>query len=677
MDQDQFKSFIGAFLLCMAIMFGYQYFVGKKQAPQTQPQETVNQSQAPMTVAPPAPAENTMSVEPPQPQFSAKWSVLPVYPKPDAEPVVLGQLDPESGYKARIVIDPVSTGLKEVLLSEYKYKVNDDHTGYPLISQAKDEQMVVYSSLMLGMIHFSDQASPCSLSFNVWEPSEVEVDDAGRESVRFTATVVNAEQQPVLKIHKIYRYEANNYELSMDLEMENLSEQAVGIRSIDLYGPIGLVREDPRNDRRILTAAYHPEGNGGYEVSRTAITKIYDSKNPLKVITTETDNKPVEWFGVSNKFFGAVVRPVYDADGGVNFFQDNRVRSRILNHSDTLTPDNTILTQTNISDQRVIQPKGSSSYRLALYLGAVDTDIFDAKDSIYAQLGYDALMYRPSCAICTFNWLNLAVLQILKWIYAVVHNYGIAIIFLVLLVRFLLHPITKKSQVNMQKMSKLGPKMEEVKKKYANNPQELQRQTMALYKEQGWTPILGCLPMFLQMPIWIALYTAVDSNIAMRHKGLFPAGFFWLNDLSAPDRLIPFSLFGLNQPFDLFIIKGIDAFNILPILLCIAMFLQSKYSMQTQSKAMASTNPQMEQQQKMMLYMMPAMMLIFFYTAPSGLNLYIMASTFGGLIEQHYIRKHLKELEAAENEGKVTATAKLSSRLAPKQKKPKPPIKFT
>jgi len=267
----------------------------------------------------------------------------------------------------------------------------------------------------------------------------------------------------------------------------------------------------------------------------------------------------------------------------------------------------------------------------------------------------------------------------MKLTYIAVHNYGVAIIILVLLVRLILHPISKKSQVNMMKMQKFQPQMEELRKKYGDNKQEMSKRTMALYKDQGMASnfLLGCLPMFLQMPIWIALFTAVDGNVAIRHHGLFPASWHWLTDLAAPDRLIPFSWFGLTKPIEIpylsGLVGGIDAFNLLPILLTVAMYLQMKFSPQAQ---MTQANPQAAQQQKMMMYMMPVMMLLFFYSAPSGLNLYIMTSTFGGLIEQKYIRKHIKAIKDKEEEVKVTVTGKVSDKLGPRKRKAKPPKKY-
>jgi YidC/Oxa1 family membrane protein insertase len=309
-----------------------------------------------------------------------------------------------------------------------------------------------------------------------------------------------------------------------------------------------------------------------------------------------------------------------------------------------------------------------------LYLGPIDNHIFEQPQ--YANLHYDKLTPPAGCAWCTFDWLTIFIVKLLDWMYRGLRNYGVAIMILVLVVRIILHPITKKSQVSMMKMGKMAPKMEEIKKKYAGNPDEIKRRTMELQREMGLTPLLGCLPMALQMPIWAALYTAVNVNVAIRHQGLFPASWHWLTDLSAPDRLIPLTWFGLTEPIRIpwigSVIGDIDAINLLPILLTVAIYLQTKLTPQTAP----ATNPQVAQQQKMMLIMMPVMMLLFLFTAPSGLNLYIMASTFGGVIESYFIRKHIREHEAREAAGTVSVTSKIAARVGPKKPKPKLPRRY-
>jgi YidC/Oxa1 family membrane protein insertase len=249
-------------------------------------------------------------------------------------------------------------------------------------------------------------------------------------------------------------------------------------------------------------------------------------------------------------------------------------------------------------------------------------------------------------------------MALMKWMYSFVHNYGIVIIILVFLMRLAMHPVTKKSQVSMSKMSKLAPKVEQIRKKYANNKTEMNRQIMALYKEQGASPVMGMLPLMVQMPVWIALWSAVNASIELRGAAFLPV---WITDLSVPDALFRFSAVTLP------LLGKLDSFNLLPILMGVAFYLQQKLMPHQQA---ASTSPQMAQQQKMMMIMMPLMFPLLLYKAPSGVNLYIMASTFAGVIEQYFIRKHTREKKQDESKGLVSVTSKTGGKV--KKKKPKP-----
>jgi YidC/Oxa1 family membrane protein insertase len=159
------------------------------------------------------------------------------------------------------------------------------------------------------------------------------------------------------------------------------------------------------------------------------------------------------------------------------------------------------------------------------------------------------------------------------------------------------------------------------------------------------------------MPIWIALWSAVYTSIDLRGA---PFLSFWITDLSSPDALVRFSTITiplLDWKF--------DSLNLLPILMGIAFYLQQKLTPQQ-----AAANPQVAQQQKMMMIMMPLLFPLMLYKAPSGVNLYIMASTFAGVIEQYVIKKHVREREEAESQGLVPATSKTGGKV--KKKKPKP-----
>lgn len=209
----------------------------------------------------------------------------------------------------------------------------------------------------------------------------------------------------------------------------------------------------------------------------------------------------------------------------------------------------------------------------------------------------------------------------------------------------------------MNKMQKLAPLAEGIRKKYANDKTEQNKQMMALYKEHGASPVMGMLPMFVQMPIWIALWSAVYTSIDLRGAAFLP---FWITDLSSPDALVRFSM--VTVPL---LGWKIESLNLLPILMGVAFYLQQKLTPQQ-----AAANPQVAQQQKMMMIMMPLLFPLMLYKAPSGVNLYIMASTFAGVVEQYVIRKHIREREETESQGLVAVTSKTGGKV--KKKKPKP-----
>jgi YidC/Oxa1 family membrane protein insertase len=257
--------------------------------------------------------------------------------------------------------------------------------------------------------------------------------------------------------------------------------------------------------------------------------------------------------------------------------------------------------------------------------------------------------------------MAFGILAAMKWMYGFIPNYGVVIIILVFLVRLILHPITRKSQVAMSKFGKLAPMAEEIKRKYADNKAELNKQLMQLYRKQGASPIMGFLPMLLQMPIWIALYGAIYASIDLRGAAFLPV---WITDLSAPDAVVRFAT--VTVPL---VGWKIDALNLLPILMGVAFYLQQKLTPQA-----PAANPQAAQQQKMMMIMMPVMFPLMFYNGPSGLNLYIMASTFAGVVEQYFIKKHIREQEQQDISGVVPATSKTGGKV--KKKKPKPFFKM-
>ncbi|MEN6333827.1 MAG: membrane protein insertase YidC, partial [Phycisphaerales bacterium] len=311
------------------------------------------------------------------------------------------------------------------------------------------------------------------------------------------------------------------------------------------------------------------------------------------------------------------------------------------------------------------QPTSSQTQNFDLYLGPKDKSRFD-KVPLYRTLGFVHTIDFMNCCCPAgiVNPLAFGILAIMNWMYMIIPNYGVVIIILVFIMRLVLHPITKKSQIAMSKMSKLAPRAEEIKQKYGSNKAEMNKKLMELYREQGASPVMSFLPMFVQMPIWIALWSAIYTSIDLRGAPFLP---FWITDLSAPDALI--SLGNLKVPL---LGWHIGALNLLPILMGVAFYLQQKLTPMQQPAA--ASNPQLAQQQKIMNIMMPLMFPVMLYTAPSGVNLYIMSSTFSSVIEQYVIKKHIREKEEQESQGLIPTTSKMGGKA--KKKKPKPFYRF-
>ena len=221
-----------------------------------------------------------------------------------------------------------------------------------------------------------------------------------------------------------------------------------------------------------------------------------------------------------------------------------------------------------------------------------------------------------------WRWLCYPLVWVLNFFNNLIPNYGVAIILLTILVRLLFWPLTHKSTVGMKKMQELQPKMKEIQAKFKDNPQRLQQETWALYREAKVNPMSSCLPMLIQIPVFIALFNVLRSAVELRY-----APFLWIGDLSEPE-----GLFASWFPF--------GGLNILPILMAVSTGLQSAFTPSTGDKS----------QQKMMMIFMPAMMLFMFYSFPSALSLYWFLSNLFSIVQMWIIRRQTAAKTAAKGE---------------------------
>ena len=210
-------------------------------------------------------------------------------------------------------------------------------------------------------------------------------------------------------------------------------------------------------------------------------------------------------------------------------------------------------------------------------------------------------------------------LPVFNFLHIFIPNYGIVIIIFALIIKLVLYPLTKSSMHSMKRMQLLAPKIAEIKEKYKDDPAKVNKETMNLYKVYGINPAGGCLPLLLQMPIFIALWGVLQNAVELRQQPFA----LWIHDLSRPDYI-------LSLPFKLPLIS-IDHISGLALLMGITTFIQQKQTIK-------------DPKQQAMIYMMPIMLTLMFMSFPSGLNLYYFMFNLFSIVQQYFINKKHSDL---------------------------------
>ncbi len=286
----------------------------------------------------------------------------------------------------------------------------------------------------------------------------------------------------------------------------------------------------------------------------------------------------------------------------------------------------TVFTKQYLASIPLQAKNGDLNYNMNMYYGPVDYDVL----SKYEGKQLDRIV---SLGWGIFRWINKYMfIPLFGFLSGFIGNYGIAIIMLTIVVRIFMSPVVYKSYLSSARMKVLRPEMEVINEKLKGkeNAMKRQQETMALQRKAGVSPLSGCIPALIQMPVFFALFRFFPANIDIRHQG-----FLWADDLSAYDEVLklPFKI-----PF-----YG-DHVSLFPILASVAIFF---YMQMTQSQQMNMQQPQqegmpdMQKMMKMMMYFSPIMMLFFFNSYASSLSLYYFVSnllTIGiMLVIKHYI----------------------------------------
>ena len=206
-----------------------------------------------------------------------------------------------------------------------------------------------------------------------------------------------------------------------------------------------------------------------------------------------------------------------------------------------------------------------------------------------------------------FGWFTLFAYPLLKGmraIYELVHNYGVAIILLTIMIKVLTYPLTYKSMKSMKEMAKLQPQLAKIREKYKDDKEALNREMLTIMRGHGYNPLAGCLPIVIQMPVFFALYRVLYSSIELYHAPFA----FWIHDLSSK-----------------------DPYFVTPVLLSLTMFIQQKVTPNT------ATDPA---QAKMMQFM-PLIFGFFMISLPAGLTIYMLVNAMVSILQQLFLNKKL------------------------------------
>ncbi len=269
----------------------------------------------------------------------------------------------------------------------------------------------------------------------------------------------------------------------------------------------------------------------------------------------------------------------------------------------------------------VVAPGQALTQSTRLFAGAKESAVLDRYE--------DSGIPRFGLAIDWgwFRWFEKPIFMLLMALFKTVGNFGVAIILLTLIVRGVMFPVAQKQFASMAAMRAIQPKMKALQERYKDDKQQQQQEIMALYKQEGVNPLAGCLPIFLQIPVFFALYKVLTLAIEMRHQPFA----LWIKDLSAPDPLHVLNLFGL-LPFTPPAFLGI---GVLAILLGITMWLQFKLNP-------APADPVQQQ----VFAIMPWMMMFVMAPFAAGLLIYWITSNCLTMAQQKYLYSRHPQLRA-------------------------------
>lgn len=488
------------------------------------------------------------------------------------------------------------------------------------IVEAKMKNFVTFDSLPVHLV--KDNNASFGLTFSTSDNRVLDTKDLFFEpsiSKNGNNTVLSMKAKVSATDFLEYRYEIKPDEYLLDFNIRSQGLNGV----LNSAAPIALVWKQ-KGIRHSKSATY--------ENRYTRLTYNHDDGNISKLSESSDDEEDeevdIKWLSYRQHFFSSIL-------ASDKHFETAKLSSVNLVEDDT--PE-TKFTKENTSILPLKTEAGELAYNMNLYYGP--TDIKEL--SKYKELGLeDSIPYGWGI----FGFINRYVFTPAYTFLSGFLPYGIAIIVMTILVRLLMSPVTYKSYLSQAKMKVLKPEIAELGEKYKDNPMKKQQETMKLYNKAGASPMSGCLPALVQLPVFYALFMFFPTSFALRQKP-----FLWADDLSSYDIIaeLPFKipLYG-------------DHVSLFPILASIAIFF---YMMMTSGQNMQQ-QPGMPNM-KFILYLSPLMMLVFFNSYASGLSLYYFVSNLITIFIMLAIKKFIIDED------------KIHAKIQENKKKPKKENKF-
>jgi YidC/Oxa1 family membrane protein insertase len=335
-----------------------------------------------------------------------------------------------------------------------------------------------------------------------------------------------------------------------------------------------------------------------------------DYKDVAKAGKVTPAGKP-DWIGFTDIYWFAALIPQADAVTADFLAQDPEHYRADLIYGPVTVPAGKVVTRTT-----------------RLFAGAKESDVLNAYE--------DAGIPKFGLAIDWgwFRWFEIPIFWLLQHLYRLVGNFGVAIILLTFIIRGLMFPVAQKQFASMAQMRAVQPKMKALQERYKDDKQQLQQEMAKLYREEKINPLAGCLPIFLQIPVFFALYKTLLLSIEMRHKPFV----LWIKDLSAQDPSHIFNLFGLLH----FTPPGILSLGVLGLVLGVTMWLTFRL------------NPTaMDPTQQQVMSIMPWVMMFVMAPFAAGLLLYWITSNLISVAQQQYLYSKHPQLKAQASKDKV------------------------